>query len=237
MAEADAEAKRLKSENHRKWVSENRDRVNELARNWRNRNREQLIAKSRLPEERAKKALRDKLNYPKYLARRKELNVLNRLNGKRLTRPSTPEIRAYHRAYARQHRKDNMPYRLLGRIRTYVTKCFRTQDKKKFSSTMNYIGCSMADLMAHLESQFQSGMMWEPRNWEIDHIVPSSAFDLSDPEEAMLVFNYKNLQPLEVGKNRSKSDTIPSPIPSWIPPHIAAKIATRARVLYSVANA
>ena len=32
--------------------------------------------------------------------------------------------------------------------------------------------------------------------WEIDHILPCNSFDLSDPKQQELCFNYTNLQPL-----------------------------------------
>ena len=45
--------------------------------------------------------------------------------------------------------------------------------------------------------------------WEIDHIIPCSYFDFSDPEQQYICFNFRNLQPLWKDKNSSKRDRIP----------------------------
>ncbi len=42
----------------------------------------------------------------------------------------------------------------------------------------------------------------------VDHIKPCASFDLSDPEQQRLCFNYKNLQPLWAADNLSKADSI-----------------------------
>jgi len=59
--------------------------------------------------------------------------------------------------------------------------------------------CSIDFLKNYLESKFTKGMTWENRGlygWHIDHIIPCSSFDLSDPEQQKKCFHYTNLQPL-----------------------------------------
>lgn len=41
--------------------------------------------------------------------------------------------------------------------------------------------------------------------WHIDHIKPCAAFDLNDPEQQKICFNYKNLQPMWRKENMRKS--------------------------------
>lgn len=41
--------------------------------------------------------------------------------------------------------------------------------------------------------------------WHVDHIIPCSVFDLSEPEQQKICFNYKNLQPLWAIENMKKS--------------------------------
>lgn len=50
-------------------------------------------------------------------------------------------------------------------------------------------------------------MTWENYGfytWHIDHIRPCASFDLSDPEQQKICFNYKNMQPLWAHENLSK---------------------------------
>jgi hypothetical protein len=45
--------------------------------------------------------------------------------------------------------------------------------------------------------------------WKVDHIIPVSSFDLSDPEQVKVCFHYTNLQPLFVEENQAKSNKTP----------------------------
>jgi hypothetical protein len=72
------------------------------------------------------------------------------------------------------------------------------------------LGCSVAELKAHIESKFQPGMNWgnwSPDGWHIDHIKPLAAFDLTDPAQITLACHYTNLQPLWSGENVRKGAT------------------------------
>lgn len=73
---------------------------------------------------------------------------------------------------------------------------------------MELVGCSIDKLKQHLESKFTEGMSWDNYgDWHVDHIKPCASFDLSDPEQQRLCFNYKNLQPLWAADNLSKGDS------------------------------
>jgi hypothetical protein len=58
----------------------------------------------------------------------------------------------------------------------------------------------------HLEKTFKPGMTRKNygKVWEMDHIIPCSSFDLTNPEEQIKCFNYKNLQALTPYENRQK---------------------------------
>ena len=43
-----------------------------------------------------------------------------------------------------------------------------------------------------------------PGTWQIDHIKQLSLFDMTDPEQAKIAWNYKNLQPLWYEDHRKK---------------------------------
>lgn len=72
---------------------------------------------------------------------------------------------------------------------------------KKHFKTETLIGCSYIEFVEHIESQFLEGMNWNnhgygENKWHIDHIIPISKFDLSNKEQQLKAFNFKNLRPL-----------------------------------------
>ena len=72
---------------------------------------------------------------------------------------------------------------------------------------MELVGCSIPDLIKHLESKFQEGMNWSNYGfygWHIDHIRPCSSFNLLNEEEQKQCFHYTNLQPLWAKDNLQK---------------------------------
>ena len=64
--------------------------------------------------------------------------------------------------------------------------------------TEEYIGCSFNDAMIRLESQFKNGMKWDNHGtkWTIDHVVPLSAFDLTNPNDRRMANHISNLRPM-----------------------------------------
>jgi hypothetical protein len=54
-------------------------------------------------------------------------------------------------------------------------------------------------------------MSWENHGkfgWHIDHIKPISSFDLTNENEQLECFNYKNMQPLWWNENLSKGNKL-----------------------------
>jgi len=79
----------------------------------------------------------------------------------------------------------------------------------KIGSAIDDLGCTVEELMNHLESQFLPGMTWENRGmhgWHVDHIKPLSSFDLTNEEEFKKACHYTNLQPLWAEDNLKKSN-------------------------------
>ena len=82
-------------------------------------------------------------------------------------------------AYERKRRKNDPTYRLKGNLSTNIYNGLRRQGiRKKPGRTIEFIGCSYAELMDHLESLFEPGMTRENYGsvWHVDHIVPRAAF-------------------------------------------------------------
>lgn len=78
----------------------------------------------------------------------------------------------------------------------------------KTGSAVGDLGCTVEELKSFLESKFQPGMNWENwtrKGWHIDHVVPLSKFDLSDPDQLKKACHYTNLQPLWVEDHKIKT--------------------------------
>ena len=67
------------------------------------------------------------------------------------------------------------------------------------------VGCSIFALRSHIEALFDRDMHWgNYGEWEIDHRVPCSHYDLADSRQLYQCFHYTNLQPLWRMDNRRK---------------------------------
>lgn len=65
-----------------------------------------------------------------------------------------------------------------------------------------------SDLKVHLEALFVPGMTWNNygKAWHIDHIVPQSLFDMTNPVEIAKCWDLTNLMPLWKHLNLMKRD-------------------------------
>jgi len=98
-------------------------------------------------------------------------------------------------------RKNNLSFKISKNLRNRLFKVV----KYKYASALDLVGCSVEDLMKHLESQFQEGMTWDNYGkWHIDHIKPCASFNLLNEEEQRQCFHYSNLQPLWAVDNLKK---------------------------------
>jgi len=140
---------------------------------------------------------------------------------RKVTRNRTPERQEELREYARQwldnggrewrqnyekQLRDEDPQRAIAvRLRNMVG----ARITRKSAVSLELIGCTVPELMAHLESQFLPGMNWENRHeWHIDHIRPCDSFDLTDPAQQQECFHWSNLQPLWAADNIRKGASL-----------------------------
>jgi len=126
------------------------------------------------------------------------------------------QVREYHQQYRAQRSRTDPGYRLACSLRSLVGTALRKQAGDKAYKTHQLIGCTIPELMAHLESQFQDGMTWQNRGrngWHVDHIIPCAAFDLTDPEQQRQCFHFTNLQPLWEADNIRKGAKMPDSLP------------------------
>jgi hypothetical protein len=71
--------------------------------------------------------------------------------------------------------------------------------------SFSLVGCPVGFLRSYIEGKFERGMTWENYGeWHVDHIRPCASFDLSDKEQVLQCFNWRNLQPMWASENISK---------------------------------
>jgi hypothetical protein len=122
---------------------------------------------------------------------------------------SSKAYRKHSRNYEKKKRKNDIVFRIKGNLRSRLNLAIK--NNKKHGKTKELIGCSIEYLKEYLSKMFQKRMSWKNYGkfgWHIDHIIPCSSFDLSDPEQQKKCFHYTNLQPLWEKDNISKSDKI-----------------------------
>lgn len=167
---------------------------------------------------------------PERQARRRELYQLRKkeICARKCALMKTPKYKEKANERLRKRRRENVQFALADSLRATMNRAFRRNWIKKPHRTEALLGCSFSDAKRHIESQFVNGMSWQNRrSFVVDHIIPVVAFDLRDPEEVRWAFNWRNLQPITFHDNAVKSDSLPNPLPSWLPAHIAERINSR----------
>ena len=150
------------------------------------------------------KACVSKIHKEKYYADKSYQQAYYQKNKERLIKNQLE----YNKEYKKEYRK--RPH-----VRVYRAQAKRMRrlmkniGKKKSLKTTQYLGCTVHELMKHLEKQWQPGMSWDNYNfegWHVDHIRPCASFDLTDVEQQKICFHYTNLQPLWAEDNMRKSN-------------------------------
>lgn len=100
----------------------------------------------------------------------------------------------WRRKYEKEKRETNINFKLKSNISRRIREILK---QKKSQSAMKYVGCSFEELKKHLENSFDEKMTWDNyEEWNIDHIIPCSSFNMENEFELNACFYYKNLQPL-----------------------------------------
>ena len=193
------EQKDRKKAYHREWRKKNRHKRNATQRKYRKKNMDKESAYHR---EWAKKN-RDKRN-----AYKREWAKKNRDKVNAYDREWAKKNRDKRNVYCRKIRKQRPEIRIIQNQRTrlgqFVKSC-SIRSSERF-------GCTPKQLREHIEAQFKRGMTWQNYGkWHIDHIMPCSAFDLTNPDHVKICFNWQNLRPLWAKQNASKGKKITHP--------------------------
>lgn len=114
---------------------------------------------------------------------------------------------------ARRLRDKKNPKRMLvKRLHSRVKKLLKSAGVYKKRKTNELLGCTVEFFKKWITAQFKPGMSWDTQNsFHLDHYIPCAAFDLTDPEQQKICFNWSNYQPLYPLDNLQKSSKMPIP--------------------------
>lgn len=139
------------------------------------------------------------------------------------TRKWQEENRDRHREWSRNRRKVRLAsdpeFKAAIAMRRRFDMALRNQVYDGWNirsgESVRLLGCTMAEFVAYIESLWSDGMTWENwtrDGWHIDHIIPLSAFDLSDEEQVKAACHYTNLRPLWAKDNLRKGAKVDASI-------------------------
>lgn len=129
---------------------------------------------------------------------------------KRYRERNPEKVKEINRKYSQKYHTD-AGYRLTVLMRSRTNSALKKNVKSK--TLLQLLGCSIEHFKEHLERQFTPGMSWKNQGeWHVDHIIPCSKFDLSNPEHQRACFHYTNMQPLWGKDNLKKSNHVDMPL-------------------------
>lgn len=204
------EARERRKVNGRLWRENNREKCREIVRRsmaknrHKYRDRERKYDKERHWNNRDKR-LNDQLEWRKNNRDRER----QRCRAYRLA--NSEKKKEYEKAYRKVYNK-----RPDIRVKTAIRAVIRRAvfGRMPTRQAVEMLGCTSAQLVSHLDDQFQPGMTWEnygalsteSRTWQIDHIRPLSKVDFSNPDAVKRAYHFKNLQPLWAIDNLKKGN-------------------------------
>jgi len=119
-------------------------------------------------------------------------------------------LRIKQRVNKKKREEASISYRLRNRIRARLSYAINQALATKDDVSANLTGCSIQELMNHIETKFYNGMTWSDYGkghdcFQIDHIKPCCSFNLTDPVQQRECFHYTNLQPLWFNDHMKKT--------------------------------
>lgn len=108
-----------------------------------------------------------------------------------------------HNEYYTNRMQKDPKFKLICNLRKRLNDMLKSKKWLKHNKTKDILGCDLETFKTHLENQFQPNMNWENYGkWHVDHIIP--LFSAKNYEELVLLYHYKNTQPLWASDNSKK---------------------------------
>jgi hypothetical protein len=137
---------------------------------------------------------------------RKLYNQRSKLAREKWRLKNKDRIRSTYNKWRKHRREIDSNFKLRENIRNRIR--IALMKGVKVLHSFDLVGCSIIELRNYLESKFTDGMSWANYGeWEIDHIIPCSSFNLVNLNEQKKCFHFTNMQPLWKTDNRRKSNS------------------------------
>ena len=176
-------------EYHKKWYKKNRKKVLKRVRKWAKNNKD----KRKIITDNWTKNNKDKIKVSQSEWAKKNRKQINKRS----------------LIYIKNRYKTDPSFKLRVCLRSRILSVLKGRIKS--APTLKLLDIPNIEFVwKHLEKTFKPGMTRENHAavWHVDHILPCSSFDLSDPNQQKQCFHYTNLQALFVHENLTKSDKI-----------------------------
>ena len=113
----------------------------------------------------------------------------------------TEETRKYNREYNSERRQNDENFRIRTDNRSAVSHYFI--GRKTF---LPIVLCSQGDFAHWIRRNCKPDMTYDNYGelWQLDHVIPTCIFDLTDEEQEQFCFSWKNTRPLYKDKNQEK---------------------------------
>ena len=189
----------------------------ERTRRWRAANPEKLAA-HRAKEKETRKFTPEQIEAKRVYVREWKQKNKERIakNNAEYKRNNADVIRVQRRGYQRTLLATNVQAKIKLALRKRINSVF-VKGITKPRSAVIALGCSIEHFKTHIESKFSEGMSWDNYGkWHLDHIVPLSAYDLTDPVQYDSACHWSNIQPLWASDNIAKGGTNRTQKRRWI---------------------
>ena len=103
-------------------------------------------------------------------------------------------------------RQTDLNFKISEVLRSKIHKFLKNQP----TSFIQLIECDLDFFKKWVEFRFEESMNWENFGsvWQLDHIIPLTAFDMGNDSNKRVCFHWTNFQPLFSNENRTKSNNI-----------------------------
>lgn len=114
-------------------------------------------------------------------------------------------VRKYNKERARLKRQTDIQYKLCSAVSGRTRSILAAKDASRH---VILFGCNSLLLKQWLTFQFDETMNWDNYSefWQVDHVIPLTAFDMRYRSQQLLACHWTNVRPLEGNENRLKSN-------------------------------